>query len=84
MNALKTLQEVLLCQRDANEVSKIFGSLDVNIECSLILDCFRLGKFKPQPSPILVKLHHAIDAATILSNQSQLSSPILIFPQLRE
>ena len=34
--------------RDTNEVSEIFGSIDVNIERSLILDCFRLGKYKPQ------------------------------------
>jgi len=71
--------------RDTNEVSKIFGFIDVNIERSLILDCFRLGKFKSQltrPRPILVKLQRAIDAATILANRSQLSSPLLIKPDL--
>ena len=71
--------------RDTNEVSKIFGSIDVNIERSLILDCFRSGKFKRQltrPRPILVKLQRAIDAATILANRSQLSSPLLNKPDL--
>ena len=71
--------------RDTNEVSKIFGSIDVSIERSLILDCFRLGKHKPQqtrPRPILVKLHYATDAATILANRSHLSSPLLIKPDL--
>jgi len=71
--------------RDTNEVSKIFGSIDINIERSRILDCFRLGKFKlqqTQPRPILVKLQRAIDAATILANRSQLSSPLLIKPDL--
>ena len=51
----------------------------------MILDCFRLGKFKPQlswPRPILVKLQRAIDAATILANRSQLLSPLLIKPDL--
>ena len=49
------------------------------------LDCFRLGKFKPQltrPRPILVKLQWTIDAAPILANHSQLSSPLLIKPDL--
>jgi len=71
--------------RDTNEVSKVFSSIEVNIEGSLILDCFRLGKFKPQqsrPRPILVKLHRAIDAATILANRSQLSPPMSIKPDL--
>jgi len=71
--------------RDTKEVSKIFGNLDVHIEPSQILDCFRLGKFKPQqsrPRPILVKLLRAIDAATILANRSSLASPILIKPDL--
>ena len=71
--------------RDTKEVSKIFGSIDVHVEPNQILDCFRLGKFKSQqtrPRPILVKLHHAIDAATILANRSSLAPPIFIKPDL--
>ena len=71
--------------RDTKEVSKIFGSIDVHVEPNQILDCFRLGKFKSQqtrPRPILVKLHRAIDAATILANRSSLASPIFIKPDL--
>jgi len=68
--------------RDTKEVSKIFASINVHIE---ILDCFRLGKFKSQqtrPRPILVKLHRAIDAASILANRSSVASPVFIKPDL--
>ena len=75
-----TLRSVRIL-RDSKEVSKIFSSIDVHIEPNQILDCFRLGKFKPQqtrPRPILVKLHRAIDAVTIFANRSALKPPIFI------
>jgi len=44
-------------QHDTNVVGKVFESIKVIVEPSLILDCYRLGKFNPQrgrPRPILV------------------------------
>ena len=71
--------------RDTKEVSKVFNNIDVHIEPSQILDCFRLGKFKPQqtrPRPILVKLNRAIDATSVLANRSSLKPPLFIKPDL--
>ena len=72
-------------QKDTDAVTKLFGSIEVTVEPSLILDCYRLGKYNPQkskPRPILVKLQRAIDASSILANRGQLSSPIFIKPDL--
>jgi len=80
-NTLRSAQII----RDTKEVSKVFSNIDVHIEPSQVLDCFRLGKFKPQqtrPRPILIKLNHAIDAASVLANHSSLKSPIFIKPDL--
>jgi len=41
-------------QKDTVAVSKIFGSLNIEIEPSQILDCYRLEKYKliqPRPEP---------------------------------
>ena len=72
-------------QKDTDAVTKLFGSIEVTIEPSLILDCYQLGKYNPQkskPRHILVKLQRAIDASSILANRGQLSSPIFIKPDL--
>ena len=72
-------------QNDTHAVVKIFTKIEVTIEPSLILDCYRLGKFNPQrakPRPILVKLQRAIDASSILANKGSLSSPVFIKPDM--
>ena len=72
-------------QRDTITVSKIFGSMNTEIEPSQILDCYRLGKYKllqSRPRPILVKLQRAIDASSILANRASLKSPVFIKPDL--
>jgi len=65
--------------RDTKEVSKIFSSIDVHIEP---MDWANSNLSKLDPDQILVKLHRAIDAATILANQSSLKSPLFITPDL--
>ena len=68
-------------QKDTDAVTKVFGSIQVTVKPSLILDCYRLGKYNPhksKPRPILVKLQRAIDASSILANRGLLSSPIFI------
>ena len=70
-------------QKDTDAVTKIFGNIEVIVEPSLILDCYRLGKYNPQkskPRPILVKLQRAIDVSSILANKGSLSAPISIQP----
>ena len=70
-------------QKDTDAVTKVFGSIEIAVEPSLILDCYRLGKYNPQkskPRPILVKLQRAIDASSILANKGSLSAPIFIKP----
>ena len=70
-------------QRDTDAVTKVFGN--ITVEPSVILDCYRLGKYNPQkskPRPIPVKLQRAIDASSILANRGQLSSPISIKPDI--
>jgi len=57
-------------QNDTVTVSKIFGSMDIEIDPNQILDCYRVGEYKPlqpRPRPILVKLQRAIDASSILA-----------------
>jgi len=72
-------------QKDTVTVSKIFGSMNIDIESTQILDCYRLGKYRqlqPRPRPILVKLQRAIDASSILANRASLKSPVFIKPDL--
>jgi len=70
-------------QKDTVAVSKTFGSMNIEIEPSQIRDCYRLRKYKLiQPRPILVKLQHAIDASSILTNRTALKSPVFIKPDL--
>ena len=72
-------------QKDTNVVAGVFGGIDVVIEPTRIVDCYRLGKFKSQqtrPRPILVKLQRVIDASTILANKTSLSAPIYIKPDM--
>ena len=61
----------------------MFGSIEITVEPSLILNCYRLGKYntqKSKPRPILMKLQRAIDASSILANKGSLSAPISIQP----
>ena len=72
-------------QNDLKALLQIFDSIDVHVSSGGILDCFRLGKFKPQqtrPRPILVKLQSIIDANAILANKAALSPPIFIKPDM--
>ena len=80
----KTFKDVRL-QKDMELVSEIFASINVQVDPSQILDCYRLGKFKSQqtrPRPILVKLQRTIDVNAILANRWSLSSPLLIKPDM--
>ena len=80
----KTFKSVRL-QKDMKSVSEIFASINVPVNPSQILDCYRLGKFKSQltrPRPILVKLQRSIDVTAILANRWSLSSPLLIKPDM--
>ena len=83
-NPPKTPRNVWL-QKDMETISQIFKSINVRIDPTHILDCFRLGRFKLQqtrPRPILVKLQRSIDANAILANKSTLSSPLSIKPDM--
>ena len=80
----KTFKSVRL-QKDMELVSEIFASINVQVNPSEILDCYRLGKSKSQqtrPHPILVKLQQAIDVSAILANRCSLSSPPFIKPDM--
>ena len=68
-------------QKDTNVVATVFGGIDVIIESTQIVDCYRMGKVKShqtRPWPILVKLQHAIDATKILANKTS-SAPIYVY-----
>jgi len=46
-------------QNDTDAVAKVFGSMEVTVEPSLILNCYQLGKYNLQKSksrPIVIKL----------------------------
>ena len=67
------------------KISQIFNSINVRVDPTYILDCFRLGRLKLQqtrPRPILVKLQCSIDDNAILANKSTLSSPLSIKPDI--
>ena len=59
-------------------ILQIFNSINVHVNPTHILDCFRLGKFKS----IMVKLQHFIDANAILANKSALYSPLFVKPDM--
>ena len=72
-------------QKDIETISQIFKSINVRVDPTHILDCFRLGRFKLQqarPRPILVKLQHSIDANAVLANKLTLSFPLSIKPDM--
>ena len=74
-------------QKDMETISQILKTINVRIDPTHILDCFRLGRFKLQQTrsrPILVKLQHSIDANAILANKSTLSSPLSIKPDMTD
>ena len=84
-NPPKCLEMYGCRKKDMETISQIFKSINVHIDPTHILDCFRLGRFKLQqttPRPILVKLQHSIDANAILANKSTLSSPLSIKPDM--
>ena len=79
------VDEILQRPQDMETMIQIFNSINVRVDPTHILDCFQLGKFKSQqtrPRPILVKLQRSIDANTILANESSLSSPLFIKPDM--
>ena len=83
-NPLKTPRNVQL-QKDMETILQTFNSIDVHVDPTHILDCFRLGKFKPQqkrPRPIQVTLQCSVDANAILANKSALSSPLFVKPDM--
>ena len=83
-NPLKTPRNVRL-QKDMGTILQTFNSINVHVDPTHILHCFGLGKFKPQqtrPRPILVTVQCSIDANTILTNKSALSSPLFVKPDM--
>ena len=80
-NLPKTLASIRM-QNDLKALLQIFDSIDVHINSSDILDCFRLESQQTRPRPILVKLQRIIDANAILANKATLSPPISIKPDM--
>ena len=61
------------------------GCLNGRYATESIKDFHRLGRYKEKqdrPRPILVKFLSALDANAILSNRSNVSSPIVIKPDM--
>ena len=79
-NPPKTPRNVQL-QKDIKTMLQIFNSINVHVDPTHILDCFRLGKFKSQqtrPRPILVKLQHSTDAnADMTASERAIKSALL-------
>ena len=72
-------------KKDFETVFSIFSGLGVTPDPGTIVDCHRLGKYKPQPSrprPILVKFRSIIHVNQVLANKGSLSSPVFIKPDL--
>ena len=72
-------------KKDFESVSSIFSGLGVTPDPGTIVDCHRLGKYKPQPSrprPILVKFRSIIHVNQVLASKGSLSSPVFIKPDL--
>ena len=71
---------------DHDKVSDILLNIERELShCSLIRDCFRLGKYSPDSQsarPILVTLSSTVDVSNILSNCCLLPSSISIRPDL--
>ena len=69
-----------------DKVSDILSNIErESSHCSLIRDCFRLGKYSPDSQsarPILVILSSTVDVFNILSNCRSLPSSISIRPDL--
>jgi len=72
-------------KKDFDSVSSVFSGLGVTPDPGTIVDCYRLGRFKPQPSrprPILVKFRSIIHVNQVLASKGSLLSPIFIKPDL--
>lgn len=68
-------------KRDLDSTIPTLTKLNPEINPSSIRDCFRLGKYKPNPShlyAILMKLNHSIDVTTVLSKQSSIENKSII------
>ena len=73
--------------RDLENITNAFGNSDLPIEASLIRDCFRLGKYKPnasRPRPILIKFLRSLEATMALSKMSLFKAPVHIKPDLTQ
>lgn len=75
-------------QRSMNDiaaVTSILTGLDQTIHDSSVVECKRLGKFKPDgtmPRPILAKMARPLDVMCVLAKKKQLSGLISIKPDM--
>lgn len=70
---------------DIGNVTSILTGLDQSIHNSSVLECKRLGKFKPDSTnsrPILARMARPVDVMCVLSNKNKLTGPIFIKPDL--
>ena len=72
-------------QKDIQAALDIFSSIEVQLNSAQIVDCFHLGRFKPnqlRPRHILIKLQHAMDVSAILGSKKSLSPPCTVKPDM--
>ena len=71
-------------QNDLSKAIELIHSLDESIPVQSIRECYRLGKYlQPnRPRPLLVRMSRKSEVKTILSNQSTLSRPYYIKPDM--
>ena len=83
-------QDVSRYQRNKSDLNKcldILTTVNDDINSFSVRDCFRLGKFNrkhTRPRLLLVKLNHAIDVTSILSNRSKSPKGISIKADLNQ
>ena len=68
-------------KRDLDSTIPILTKLNPEINPSSIRDCFRLGKYKPnppRPRAILMKLNRSIDVTTVLSKRRSIENKSII------
>jgi len=68
-------------KQDLDSVADVLHSVDPDFHKQNIHDCFKLGKFKVNPTcsrSILIKFHCSLDAMSILSSKSSLPSGIAL------
>ena len=72
---------------DIDSCVNILNKANGNISDLSIRDCLRLEKFnssRTKPRPLLVKVSHGFDVATVLSNRSKIPEGILFKPDMNK